>query len=70
MNEKEGLTMFQLTQTDKQALYNDDAEYFTDKGARAYSREEYREAVEYCTAPQKLDMKNLTFGVFFYEINL
>ena len=39
--------MFQLTQTDKQALYNDDAEYFTDKGARAYSREEYREAVEY-----------------------
>ena len=23
-----------------------------------------------CTAPQKLDMKNLTFGVFFYEINL
>ena len=27
-------------------------------------------AVEYCTAPQKLDMKNLTFGVFFYEINL
>ena len=47
MNEKEGLTMFQLTQTDKQALYNDDAEYFTDKGARAYSREEYREAVEY-----------------------
>ena len=47
MNEKEGVTMFQLTQTDKQALYNDDAEYFTDKGARAYSREEYREAVEY-----------------------
>ena len=39
--------MFQLTQTDKQALYNDDAEYFTDKGARAYSREEYQEAVEY-----------------------
>ena len=24
----------------------------------------------YCTAPQKLDIKNLTFGVFFYEINL
>ena len=47
MNVKEGVTMFQLTQTDKQALYNDDAEYFTDKGARAYSREEYREAVEY-----------------------
>ena len=23
-----------------------------------------------CTAPQKLDMKNLTFGVFFNEINL
>ena len=23
-----------------------------------------------CTAPQKLDIKNLTFGVFFYEINL
>ena len=23
-----------------------------------------------CIAPQKLDMKNLTFGVFFYEINL
>ena len=24
----------------------------------------------HCTAPQKLDIKNLTFGVFFYEINL
>ena len=24
----------------------------------------------FCTAPQKLDMKNLTFGVFFNEINL
>ena len=24
----------------------------------------------YCTAPQKLDIKNLTFGVFFNEINL
>ena len=47
MNAKEGVTMFQLTQTDKQALYNDGAEYFTDKGARAYSREEYQEAVEY-----------------------
>ena len=23
-----------------------------------------------CTAPQKLDRKNLTFGVFYYEINL
>ena len=23
-----------------------------------------------CTAPQKLDIKNLTFGVFFNEINL
>ena len=23
-----------------------------------------------CTAPQKLDMKNLTFGVFFNEIKL
>ena len=23
-----------------------------------------------CTAPQKLDMKNLTFGMFFNEINL
>ena len=25
---------------------------------------------ELCTAPQKLDIKNLTFGVFFNEINL
>ena len=25
---------------------------------------------DFCTAPQKLDMKNLTFGVFFNEINL
>ena len=25
---------------------------------------------EVCTAPQKLDRKNLTFGVFYYEINL
>ena len=24
----------------------------------------------FCTAPQKLDMKNLTFGVLFNEINL
>ena len=24
----------------------------------------------FCTAPQKLDIKNLTFGVFFNEINL
>ena len=23
-----------------------------------------------CTAPQKLDIKNLTFGVFFNEINI
>ena len=23
-----------------------------------------------CTAPQKLDRKNLTFGVFYYEIEL
>ena len=27
-------------------------------------------AHDLCTAPQKLDIKNLTFGVFFYEINL
>ena len=26
--------------------------------------------LEECTAPQKLDIKNLTFGVFFNEINL
>ena len=26
--------------------------------------------VDLCTAPQKLDIKNLTFGVFFNEINL
>ena len=25
---------------------------------------------KFCTAPQKLDIKNLTFGVFFNEINL
>ena len=29
-----------------------------------------KEQDKLCTAPQKLDMKNLTFGVFFYEINL
>ena len=47
MNVKEGVTMFQLTQTDKQALYNDDAEYFTDKGARAYSIELQRHLVKH-----------------------
>ena len=29
-----------------------------------------KESVYFCTAPQKLDIKNLTFGVFFNEINL
>ena len=29
-----------------------------------------KKGIPICTAPQKLDIKNLTFGVFFYEINL
>ena len=29
-----------------------------------------RKRVSLCTAPQKLDRKNLTFGVFYYEIEL
>ena len=29
-----------------------------------------KEAGPTCTAPQKLDRKNLTFGVFYYEIEL
>ena len=30
----------------------------------------FRTYLKHCTAPQKLDIKNLTFGVFFNEINL
>ena len=30
----------------------------------------YKKKDAVCTAPQKLDIKNLTFGVFFNEINL
>ena len=29
-----------------------------------------KKETSFCTAPQKLDRKNLTFGVFYYEIEL
>ena len=43
-------------------------EFIDDEDAIAYLNDKKAEAI--CTAPPKLDMKNLTFGVFFYEINL
>ncbi len=30
----------------------------------------HKKGTSFCPAPQKLDRKNLTFGVFYYEIEL